>query len=183
MRFLSVVALTLGLFSPFPCVTAQQTVQGGTDSLVLASLPDSALTSVAWEETTPGEREGYLLVLWEYGSFEEDAGERSGRSGRHLMGRWQRDSSGTRLTLGVDGLLGGKMVPRCYLRGRDFYIPYRILHLTPYALELEDELTGERRTFVAQPIADYVPASEYRKPQEQTRGPVFTPILLPGIKN
>lgn len=125
------------------------------------SMPsDSLLSSVLWEETTPGQNEGYLLRLDRYGSFEEDAGEGGKRAARYLMGRWEVDSASTSLTLAVDYFLGQKMVPKRYRRGQDFYLEYRIIARDSTTLELEDKLTGKTRSFVARPLAGREDAAE-----------------------
>ena len=124
-----------------------------TDSLTEAMVPlDTLLTAVRWEETTTGTRNGYLLRLDEFGPFEEDAGERYSRHARYLMGQWTVDTALTRLTLAVDYFLGEKMVDRRYREGNDFYLRYQIVSLTPDALELKDEKTGQLRTFTARPL-------------------------------
>ena len=123
---------------------------------------DSLLTAVLWEESTPGERQGYILRLNEYGPFEEDAGENYQRKSRYLMGRWEVDSLRTRLTLAVDYFMGQRLVHARYRKGQDFYLVYRITKLTEEELVLEDELTGKVRTFIARSIEDALDAAERR---------------------
>lgn len=123
---------------------------------------DSLLAAVLWEESSRGERNGFILRFDEYGSFEEDAGEDHQRASRYLLGRWELDSAATRLTFAVDYFLGRKLVHSRYRSGKDFYLDYRIVTLSGDTLELEDELTGKVRTFVAVPIDERPDASERR---------------------
>lgn len=136
---------------------------------ILLSLPvalfaqaDSLLTTVLWEEITRGERNGITLRFDEFGPFEEDAGEDHQQASRYLLGRWELDTTSTRLTFAVDYFLGRKLVHPRYRRGKDFYLEYRIVTFTRDTLELEDELTGKVRRFVAVPLDDRPDASERR---------------------
>lgn len=131
-------------------------------SFFLVGQTDSLLTAVLWEETSPGEREGYVLRLNPYGTFEEDAGPQYDRAAQRLMGRYELDSTSTVLTLAVDFFMGDKLVHRRYRRGQDFYLDYTILVVEPGRLEIEDELTGKTRTFIARPIKDEQDAATRR---------------------
>lgn len=123
---------------------------------------DSLFTAVLWEETTTGERHGYVLRLNQYGSFEEDAGEAFRRKSRYLMGQWEADSLKTRLTLAVDYFMGQRLVHARYLKGQDFYLDYQIITRTAEELVLKDEITGKMRTFTARSKEDSLDAAERR---------------------
>ncbi|WP_026231714.1 hypothetical protein [Neolewinella persica] len=117
-------------------------------SCLLFAQADSLLVNTVWEETSGGERNGYVLQLDQYGTFEEDAGRAYKRSSQYLMGRWTVDSTGHTITFAVDYFLGKNMVPGRYRDGRDFYLTYSIISLDRDSLALEDVLTGDFRSFV-----------------------------------
>lgn len=127
-----------------------------------------ALTQPVWREASGGARNGYLLSLTDNGNFEEDAGEVPNRDYRYLMGRWRMTDSTASLLLSVDGFLGRSSVHRRYLRGRDFYLNYDIVELTPARLVLRDVLTGDLRTFVAETRGATESAAERRMPGQRT---------------
>lgn len=140
---------------------------------------DSILTAVLWEETTTGDRQGYILRLNQYGSFEEDAGENYRRKSRYLMGQWTIDTQRTHLTLAVDYFMGQRLVHTRYRRGQDFYLDYTIVKRTAAELVLKDELTGKERTFVARAKADALDAAE-RRAQKIKFGKEKGKLKLPG---
>lgn len=149
---------------PYHFGDAPDTAAAATTDTTLAAVrphrPDTLLFAVLWRETTPGSRAGYALRLAEFGSFEEDAGENYDRASRYLLGRWETDSTLSRLTLAVDYFLGRKLVHSRYRNGQDYYLDYEVVALTPDTLELRDETTGKVRTFTAEPLADYKDAGE-----------------------
>ncbi len=120
----------------------------------LMAQTDSLLSAVLWEETSTGDREGYILQFNPYGTFAEDAGEQFNRPARRLLGRYELDSAQVTLTLAVDFFMGDQLVHRRYRRGQDFYLDYTIDLLEGDTLALIDQLTGETRTFRARPLAD-----------------------------
>ena len=132
---------------PPPSLLATIIIAGSKDS------PRNLLSTVLWEETSPGTRRGYTLRFDPYGPFEEDAGDNPNRKSRYLQGQWSVDSTVTTITFAVDYFLGQSSVHRRYRRGQDFYLDYTVVTLTPDALELKDQLTGKTRTFVARPLA------------------------------
>lgn len=150
-----------------------------TFSSLAVAQQDSILTAVLWEETSPGDRQGYILQLNPYGSFEEDAGEQHRRKSRYLMGRWEIDSLKTRLTLAVDYFMGQRLVHPRYRRDQDFYLDYRILKRTTTKLVIEDELTGKTRSFIARSREDALDAAERRARKIQL-GQKKGGLQLPG---
>lgn len=140
---------------------------------------DSLLTAVLWEETTPGEREGYILRLEPYGPFEEDAGDNHQRKSRYLMGQWSLDSTKNTLTLGVDYFMGKSLLSSRYREGRDFYLRYNIVEHSDSSLTLKDTLTAELRTFVATPRNNALDAAE-RRARKIELGQKKTKLKLPG---
>ncbi len=144
----------------------------GQESVQLAH--DSLFTGPDWEETSSGDREGYILTLTKDGNFEEDAGEQHNRPYRYLMGRWKVDSAARTLTLSVDGQMGKTGVHRRYLKGRDFYLVYTIVSLKNGKLELKDRLTGAKRTFEAVERKTYVEPAMRRLPKPGKKPAIFT---------
>lgn len=138
-----------------------------------AAAADTVFTTPNWEETTFGVRKGYVLTLTPEGNFEEDAGEDHNRPYRYLLGRWKVDSAANTLTLSVDGQMGKTGVHRRYLKGRDFYLVYRIEVVSNKEMVLHDVLTGERRTFVATVRKEYVEPAMRRLPKPATEPGVF----------
>ncbi len=149
-------------------------------SALAAGQQDSLLSSVIWEETTPGERQGFLLRLEPYGPFEEDAGANHQRKSRYLMGQWTLDTAKNTLTLSVDYFMGKSLVPSRYREGRDFYLRYNIIERTAEQLVLQDERSGEERTFRARPIADKLDAAERRAKKIELGQKKRTKLKLPG---
>ncbi|MEM1358945.1 MAG: hypothetical protein AAGF89_12140, partial [Bacteroidota bacterium] len=131
-------------------------------SVLVSAQTDSLLTGYLWEETSEGEKEGYVLRLNTYGPFEEDAGEKYRRKVRYLLGRWEVDSARTKLTLAVDYFMGEGLVHQRYRVGQDYYLDYRISQLDTTQLILVDELTGDTRSFLARPLGDTVDVGERR---------------------
>lgn len=131
--------------------------------------PRQLLTAAPWREVY-----GKLLILSAEGNFDEAAGDRVvgdegdpnvSRGESHLLGRWVLDSTQQLLTLSVDGFMSGGKISARYRKGRDFYLPYEILEVTPYELILLDLITDERRSFIAAPEAKIEDHSERRKPK------------------
>ena len=161
------------------------------------------LPAYAWQETTSGVREGYVLSLEQFGALEEDAGERPARSSRYLLGRWyleatrpgenapRRETADTLLIFSFDYHMAARMVDKRYLdRDRsgpyqtDFYVDYAVEVADEERLVLRDLLTGEERTFEAIPLIDGRDAAERRIPKGQDRpaeeGVIFQLPRLPG---
>ena len=146
-------------------------------SFLLFAQADSALVNTVWEETSGGERNGYVLQLNQYGTFEEDAGKGYTRSSQYLMGRWTLDSAKNTITFAVDYFLGKNMVASRYRKGQDFYLTYSIVTISADSLSLKDRLTGDVRTFVPTTLAtDYEDGATRRVPKPG-KVPVFK---LPG---
>lgn len=163
---LSTLLCTGGLAQTEAIVAAEQTL----DSLTLQDTVNydtwQLLTAAPWQEV-----DGKLLVLSPEGNFDEAA--RAGISGEsHLLGRWVLDSTQRLLTLSVDGFMSGGKINARYRKGRDFYLPYEIVEVTPYELVLLDLITKKRRSFIAAPDAEIEDHSERRKPVP-TEAPVF----------
>ncbi|MFK8162221.1 MAG: hypothetical protein AB8H12_07120 [Lewinella sp.] len=146
-------------------------------SFLLFAQADTLLTNTVWEETSDGERNGYVLQLKEYGTFEEDAGKSHKRSSQYLMGRWTLDTNSNSITLAVDYFLGKNMVPARYQDGRDFYMAYSITLLSGDSMELKDLLTGASRTFVRTSLDEGYEDAATRRIPKAGKVPVFK---LPG---
>lgn len=148
-------------------------------SCLATAQTDSLLTAYFWEETSPGEKEGYLLRLNNYGPFEEDAGEKHKRKVRYLLGRWEVDSAATRLTLAVDYFMGEGLVHQRYRSGQDYFLDYKISQLDSTQMILVDELTGATRSFQARPLGDAADVGERRAEKIQLGIPKKGGLKLP----
>lgn len=139
--------------------------------LLVSAQTDSLLANTVWEETSVSERNGYVLQLNQYGTFEEDAGKDYRRSAQYLMGRWSTDSAARTITLAVDYFLGKNMVAARYRDGQDFYLTYRIVSLSPDSMELQDQLTGDLRSFIRTRLGEaYEDAATRRIPKPAQKG-------------
>lgn len=135
-------------------------------SFLLIAQADSLLTNTVWEETSGGERNGYVLQLNPYGTFEEDAGKEYSRSSQYLMGRWTADSTKETITFAVDYFLGKNMISARYRKGQDFYLTYSMVSLTQDSMELKDQLTGKTRSFIRTKLQEnYEDAATRRIPK------------------
>lgn len=108
---------------------------------------DSLLRSVQWAE----DGHARTLLLTPDGTFQEDYGPDAG-SGRYLMGRYRLDADSREIIFSVDYFLGKRRIPDRYRDGQDFHLVYRLDTLTADRLLLTDVLTGEVRSFTAQPL-------------------------------
>ncbi|WP_157974489.1 hypothetical protein [Lewinella sp. IMCC34183] len=113
----------------------------------LSAQTDSLLRAVHWAEDSTAHR----LLLTPDGTFQLDYGPAAGQ-GRYLLGRYALDGDNQEITLSVDYFLGKRRIPGRYRRGQDFYLVYVLQTLTPERLVLRDVLTGEVRSFTAQPL-------------------------------
>lgn len=146
-------------------------------SFLLIAQADSLFANTVWEETSGGERKGYVLQLNQYGTFEEDAGKDYSRSSQYLMGRWTTDSTKKTITFAVDYFLGKNMISSRYRKGQDFYLSYSITSISQDSMELKDLLTGKSRSFIRTSLDEnYEDAATRRIPKFGKKGG----LKLPG---
>ncbi len=129
-----------------------------------------------WCEKTKDSREGYVLTLDLNENFTEDAGPQPNRKFQFMRGRWVLDTAEQTITLAVDGLMSGGSLDRRYLRGRDYFIVYDLLSLTPKKLEIKDRLTGKKRLF------SRTEAEEFKDPMINKPVKLELPQVKEGLK-
>lgn len=134
------------------------------------------LVASHWCEKTKGSREGYVLTLDLNENFTEDAGPQPNRKFQFMRGRWVLDTSEQTITLAIDGLMSGGNLDRRYLKGRDYFIVYDLVRLTPEELELKDRLTGKSRLF------NRTEAEEFKDPMINEPVKLELPQTKGGLK-
>ena len=167
---LSTILCTGVLAQQADVLAAERTLDSLTVEQVVTYDTWQLLTAAPWREV-----DGKILILNLEGNFDEAAGAEI--SGNHLLGRWVLDSTQRTLTLSVDGFLAGSKLSSRYRKGRDYYLPYEIVEVTPYELVLLDLITNKRRSFLAAPEVKPEDHSERRKPKL----PPTTEFKLPNL--